>query len=67
MYGATIGRLEVTVDGRNVFSESGNKSSSWLDASINFNNQGKYPVRSIPIMIKPAVAHGKCRAQLTST
>ena len=46
MYGATIGRLEVTVDGQNVFSESGNKSSSWLDASINFNYHGKYPVRS---------------------
>ena len=38
MYGATIGRLEVTVDGRNFFSESGNKSSSWLDASINLAN-----------------------------
>ncbi|XP_044166667.1 MAM and LDL-receptor class A domain-containing protein 1-like [Acropora millepora] len=43
MYGATIGRLEVTVNGRNVFSASGN-SSSWLEASVNLNNERNYSV-----------------------
>ena len=62
MYGATIGRLEVTVNGRNVFSASGNNSSSWLEASVNLNNERNYSVRSIPDVIKPAVGHGKCRA-----
>ena len=66
MYGATIGRLEVTVNGRNVFSASGNKSSSWLEASISLNIEGNYPVRSISIVTKPAVAHGKFDALLTS-
>ena len=59
MYGATIGRLEVTVNGRNVFSAFGNKSRSWLEASINLNNERNYSVRSIPIVIKLAVAQGK--------
>ena len=66
MYGATIGRLEVTVNGRNVFSASGKNSSSWLEARVNLNNERNYSVRSIPNVIKPAVGHGKCRAQLTS-
>ncbi|XP_044182256.1 MAM and LDL-receptor class A domain-containing protein 1-like isoform X1 [Acropora millepora] len=44
MYGATTGRLEVTVNGRNVFSANGNKGKSWLEASINLNLQGNYPV-----------------------
>ena len=48
MYGAAIGRLEVTVNSRNVFSASGNKSSSWLEASINLNLQGSYSVRIFP-------------------
>ncbi|XP_067024603.1 MAM and LDL-receptor class A domain-containing protein 1-like isoform X1 [Acropora muricata] len=44
MYGATIGHLEVTVNGRNVFSASDNKGNSWLEASINLNLRGNYPV-----------------------
>ena len=59
MYGATTGRLEVTVNGRNVFSANGNKGKSWLEASINLNLQGNYPVRNISIVVKLVVARGK--------
>ena len=59
MYGATIGRLEVTVNGRNVFSASGNKGNSWLEARINLNLRGNYPVRDISIVVKLAVAGDK--------
>ncbi|XP_015779022.1 PREDICTED: MAM and LDL-receptor class A domain-containing protein 1-like [Acropora digitifera] len=44
MYGTTIGRLEVMVNGRIVFSASGNKGNSWLEAGINLNLQGNYPI-----------------------
>ena len=54
------------MNGRNVFSASGNKSSSWLEASISLNIEGNYPVRSISIVTKPALAHGKFDAPLTS-
>ena len=66
MYGATIGRLQVTVNGRTVFSASGNKGNSWLEAKINLNLQGNYSVRNISIVVKLAVAQGKWRARLTS-
>ena len=59
MYGGTIGRLEVTVNGRIVFSASGNKGNSWLEASINWNLRGNYPVRNMSIVVKLAVAGGK--------
>ena len=59
MYGTTIGRLEVTVNGRNVFSASGNKGNSWLEASINLNLRGNYSVRNISIVAKQAVPRGK--------
>ena len=59
MYGARIGRLNITVNGRKVFSASGSKGISWLEASINLNLQGNYPVRNISIVVKLAVAHCK--------
>ena len=64
MYGARIGRLQVTVNGRSVFFASGNKGNSWLEASINLNLQGNYSVRNISIVVKLAVAHGKLRVPL---
>ena len=59
MYGRTIGRLEVTVNGRIVFSASGNKGNSWLEAGINLNLRGNYPVRNMSIVVKLAVVSGK--------
>ena len=58
MYGTTIGRLEVTVNGRIVFSASGNKGNSWLEASMNLNLRGNYPVRNMSIVVKLTVAGG---------
>ena len=59
MYGTTIGRLEVTVNGRIVFSASGYKGNSWLEAGINSNLRGNYPVRNMSIVAKLTVAGGK--------
>ena len=59
MYGATIGRLEVTVDGQTVFSASGNKKSSWFEANINLNLQGNYSGRNISTVIKLVVPRVK--------
>ena len=47
MYGATIGRLDVTINSTIVFSKSGNQGNRWLDASITINYSGVYPVRKI--------------------
>ena len=59
MYGRRIGRLEVTVNGQIVFSASGNKGNSWLEAGINLNLRGHYPVRNMSVVVKLAVAGGK--------
>ena len=59
MYGATIGRLQVTVNGQTVFSASGNRNSSWFEANINLNLQGNYSVRNISTVIKLVVARVK--------
>ena len=47
MYGATIGRLYVTINGRSVFSRSGNQGNKWIEAGINTYITGVYPVRNI--------------------
>ena len=36
MYGASMGTLNVYVNGRNVFTASGNKGSMWHRANVNF-------------------------------
>ena len=47
MYGSTIGRLNVTINGQTVFSASGNKGNRWLEARINSSFSGNYTVRDI--------------------
>jgi len=47
MYGATIGTLNVTINGVTVFSASGNKGNKWLEASISTSLSGMYAVRNI--------------------
>ena len=34
MYGATIGKLIVSINGKTVFFASGNKGNKWLEANI---------------------------------
>ena len=50
MYGATIGRLYVTINGKTVFSASGNKGNKWLQASITASLSGMYVVRNISMV-----------------
>ena len=45
MYGSTIGRLNVMIDGRRVFSASGNKGNKWNEARITTYRVGNARVR----------------------
>lgn len=47
MYGAAIGNLSVRLNGREVFSASGNKGNVWLKASLSLNLNRGYTVRNI--------------------
>ena len=48
MYGLTIGKLNVLINGtKTVFSASGNKGNSWLEARITTSLTGIYMVRGI--------------------
>ena len=47
MYGSDIDRLNVIINGNNVFTASGDKGNKWLLASIDVNLSGKYAVREI--------------------
>ena len=48
MYGSTIGRLNVVINGtKTVFSASGNKGNRWNEARINSSTSGNYTVRKI--------------------
>ena len=44
MYGATIGKLTVTLNGRILFSRSGNQGNAWLKAQVNTFNFGLHKV-----------------------
>ena len=45
MNGSTIGRLNVMIDGRRVFSASGNKGNKWNEARITTYRSGNAKVR----------------------
>ena len=42
MYGATIGKLNVSINGQIVFSASGNKGDKWLEANIPISLAGSF-------------------------
>ena len=44
MYGTTIGSLTVTLNGRTLFSRSGNQGNAWLKAQVNTFNFGLHKV-----------------------
>ena len=44
MYGATIGNLTVTLNGRTLLSRSGNQGNAWLKAQVNTFNFGLHKV-----------------------
>ena len=50
MYGATIGRLNVIINGtlNTVFSASGNRGNKWFEARITTSISGMYLVRIFP-------------------
>ncbi len=45
MYGASVGTLNVMINGNKVFTASGNKGNKWLRAMVNVNLSGMYAVR----------------------
>ena len=47
MYGETIGKLDVTINGRSVFSRMGNQGNKWIEASKNLSLFGIHQVRDI--------------------
>ena len=47
MYGKTIGKLDVTINGRSVFSRIGNQGNKWIEASKNLSLFGMHQVRDI--------------------
>ncbi|XP_078360440.1 MAM and LDL-receptor class A domain-containing protein 1-like [Oculina patagonica] len=44
MYGGSTGTLKVMINGKNVFTASGNKGNKWLKAAVNVNLSGNYAV-----------------------
>lgn len=44
MYGGTIGKLTVTLNGRTLFSRSGNQGNAWFKAQVNTFNFGLHKV-----------------------
>ena len=50
MYGATIGRLNVSINGKTVFSESDNKGNKWFYIEITISSfSGMYTVRNVSV------------------
>lgn len=45
MYGATMGTINVYINGKTVFSASGDKGDVWLRKDIDVNFSGMYAVR----------------------
>ena len=54
MYGATIGKLNVMIDGSRVFSASGNKGNKWIEARITTYRVGNARVRK-QWLVKPFI------------
>ena len=54
MYGSAIGTLNVTIDGNNVFTASGDKGNMWLRAATDVSFSGNYAVREF------IVSYGRC-------
>ena len=50
MYGSNIGSLKVSINGKEVFSRSGNKGNAWLKASVSISSiTGSHQVRDISL------------------
>lgn len=47
MYGASMGKFNVYINGIKVFSESGDKGNKWLKAEKDVNLSGMYTVREV--------------------
>ena len=50
MFGSDIGSLKVSINGKEVFSRSGNKGNAWLKASVSISSiAGSHQVRDISL------------------
>ena len=50
MYGSNIGSLKVSINGKEVFSRSGNKGNTWLKASVTISSiVGSHQVRDVSL------------------
>ena len=50
MYGSDIGSLKVSINGKEVFSRSGNKGNTWLKASVTISSiVGSHQVRDVSL------------------
>ncbi len=45
MYGASMGKLNVIVNGNIVFTEKGDQGNKWLEAAVTVNLSGMYEVK----------------------
>ena len=60
MYGSNIGSLKVSINGKEVFSRSGNKGNTWLKASVTISSiVGSHQVRDISLYTKLRTVSGK--------
>ena len=51
MYGSTIGKLNVMLNGTTVYSPSGNKGNNWIEVRMSGFLIGVYMVRSISWLV----------------
>jgi len=60
MYGSDIKTLNVIINGKNVFTASGEKGNKWLMAAIDVNFSGEYAVREIVMIIASCLVYCSC-------
>lgn len=60
MYGANIAKLNVIINGNNVFTASGDKGNKWLVAAIDVSLSGKHEVRDIIMPFGRCIVYSNC-------
>ena len=60
MYGANIAKLNVIINGKNVFTASGDKGNKWLVAAIDISLSGKHEVRDIIMPFGRCIVYSNC-------
>ena len=60
MYGTDIAKLNVIINGNNVFTASGNKGNKWLRAAIDVSLSGRRAVRDIIMPFGGCIVYSSC-------